>query len=337
MRLVGPLTRKNPPSFMAADEHIHVTRRQIEILLASITAEESGDGIYVKAGADKGTDRATVYQTLKRLERVLGVTLVDKSISGTPILTPEARSIGTFAIELLAAFDSFEGHVRTPISEGTVRVGCYPAHVIQIVANAMDRSVGPPYLQLSVIGDESRPHLGAGLLNEVRAGAIDLAIAPRQPFDHDEFRFTELYEWHLVACSPYAENLEGHVNLSKLALEGVVTSPRGHSSRDLLEGASVVSGIPIHVSAESTNVPVLLELGRIRQGIPIVPCDTLRYDAPRSVVIDGNRQVIKGTYGAWTRVTSRSTEYSTYSRLASERLLESSRHLRENHICMLPA
>lgn len=187
-------------------------------------------------------------------------------------LTRNGEHLLDRARDLLAAATSL--HDAPNGADGPLRLACYPAHIRRFVARLM-ATTGLD-LDVSESDDVLRAEGGSGMFNQLARRATDVVVAPRAR-DRAGIESVDVYSWRLVAVfyGREFESREGQLDLAELEGRPLLLSPRGHSSRMLLDGAMTRAQVEMTVAFESSISEALLSLAEAGVGVAILPSDSV--------------------------------------------------------------
>lgn len=245
--------------------------------LAYFTAVATS-GSYVLAAERLHVSQPALWRKVKSLQGELGVPLFERSgnrvvlTSAGTLLLAEAQRVLTANEQLCeVAADLSQG--RT----GLVRFGCFPVHIRYLLAPVIGKFLGEhPAIRMEFTGlaDSRRAEVARRLYEDLRLGALDLAMAPGPRNDFDGFK---AYRADIVAVLPEEHPDHGNPEVELGALRGypLLTAPLGYFSRVEVERGAAKCGFSPHVLVESSSPLSLLALGRGGVGIPIVARDNI--------------------------------------------------------------
>jgi DNA-binding transcriptional LysR family regulator len=261
--------------------------RQLSALLA--VAEH---GTFSAAAKALYTVQSNVSTHIARLERELGVTLVDRSRG---LVTEEGAIVVARARRILNEIDAMRADVLSMGEEvaGDVRLG---------VISSTARWLVPPLLSAirerhrrirPIVVEASTTSLAPQLLN----GQLDMAVL-NLPTDEPELSTEVLFEEDLVLVVPEQHVLAEHerITLTMLADHPLLLAPPGTALRDDVEAASSAAGVKLQALAEIDGVRLMASLAFAAAGPALLPATGVPIDRPgpwRRVVVDGipRRQV----------------------------------------------
>jgi DNA-binding transcriptional LysR family regulator len=177
--------------------------------------------------------QGAVSEQVRKLERELGVRLLDRSSSSVTltdagaVLLPEARRVLHQAEVARLAVRNARNHATARL-----RVGYVPASLPAIVPRALQRlATAMPLLETSL-----EPRCGLELIDAVREGWLDAAVVS-VPAPTAGLRETSLGQQRVVAAVPKAHNLamRPEIRLEHVAPERIVVVPRD-ADRPLCDG-----------------------------------------------------------------------------------------------------
>ncbi|HLG68196.1 MAG TPA: LysR substrate-binding domain-containing protein [Acidimicrobiales bacterium] len=202
-------------------------------------------GSFSAAAVAMGTVQSNVSSHVAKLERELGVALVDRS-SGK--LTEEGELVAARARRMLVELDAMMADVVALRQEvaGTVRVGTIGTTgrwlVPQLASYLRDRH---PHIRLNVSDGTS-----ASLEPQLLSGVLDLAVVTL-PVPNDELSATPLFEEDLMLVVPAGHPLAGEAEHSVVAPAAPVEGPLAElSPRRGVGSRRVVAPLPLSTLSE---------------------------------------------------------------------------------------
>ncbi|MFD5462955.1 LysR family transcriptional regulator [Kitasatospora sp. NPDC127059] len=234
-------------------------------------------------------------QAIQRLERGLGVLLLERTGRGVR-LTAAGVAFAADARRLLEAQEAAVARARriSRGAEGTVRVGYVSSlghwHLPQLLAVAARELPG---LRLEV-----RQRASAELAEQVRQGAMDLALVRLPVPDLAGLRVREAAQEHTVLAVPSGHPLAGagSVPLVRLREEEFVTAaqPAMPRIRALIEDACREAGFELRVRAQAEDLTGMLGYTAAGVCVCFVPerLATLGHPRIRFVAIEGGERLV---------------------------------------------
>jgi DNA-binding transcriptional LysR family regulator len=223
----------------------------------------SSAATFAEAAALLGVTTSALSQGLAELERRLGVDLFER-VGRRQVLRPEAAEVVAYAHRVVAdtrdlarwAADARAG------TTGRLRVGMIDAAAVahfpaQLRAFRRDQ----PDVELRLVVAPS-----GELLDQLRIGALDLAVVVEPPAVSSTLELVGLLEEPLVVVAP-----EGREAGSAAEWGPWVLFPRGSHTRSLIEAELRAAGAPVEVVAESHQPEVLREMARLGVGWTVLP------------------------------------------------------------------
>jgi DNA-binding transcriptional LysR family regulator len=256
--------------------------RQLNALLA---VDEHGG---FSAAADAlHTVQSNVSAHVARLERELGVTLVDRQAGK---LTQEGAVVANRAQRIRYELDGLVADLAALRDEivGTVRLGVIGSTarwlVPRLLAAVRDRHRG---IRLVVVDATS-----ASLEPRLLSGSLDLAVV-NLPVPGRDLASEELFGEDLVLVVPASHHLahRRHVDFADLASVGLIMPPTGTAFRGELDAAAAAAGLLLHPLAEVDGVRLIASLAIEGHGPAIVPATAILGSQDRQgwevLVVDG--------------------------------------------------
>ncbi|MGW6934300.1 LysR family transcriptional regulator [Lentzea sp. NPDC054927] len=269
--------------------------RQLEYFLA--VADECH---FTRAARRMHVSQSGLSASIRALEVELGAPLflrttrqVELTQAGRALL-PEARRALSSVESARDAVAAVQGLLRGTLSVGSLQC----LHVVHLPAVLARFHEIHPGVEIRM-----RQSGNAELVEEVRAGRLDLAFVTRQPKIADDLRVSTLAsEPLMLACavgSPFADR--DFVGLEELAGQAFVDFNPDWGTRDDVDRMLAAAGVERHVAVEVNDVHSLLDFVGFGLGVALVPQSfvvktnracfvSLRGDLPvaETVVVTGN-------------------------------------------------
>ncbi|WP_414675335.1 LysR family transcriptional regulator [Lentzea sp.] len=273
--------------------------RQLQHFLA--VAEECH---FTKAAKRLHVAQSGLSASIRALEVELGTPLflrttrqVELTQAGRALL-PEARRALSSVESARDAVAAVRGLLRGTLSVGSLQC----LHVVHLPAVLARFHEAHPGVELRM-----RQSGNAELVEDVRAGRLDLAFVTRQPRIADDLRVSTVASEPLVlACapgSPFAAR--GSVGLDELRGQSFVDFNPDWGTRDEADRALAAAGVERRVAVEVNDVHSLLDFVAFGLGVALVPQSfSLKTDRAHFVGLRGEVPVAEtvvvtgGTVGA---------------------------------------
>lgn len=239
--------------------------RQLEYFLA--VADECH---FTRAARRLHVSQSGLSASIRALEVELGAPLflrttrqVELTQAGRALLPEARRALGSIesARDAVAAV---QGLLRGTLSVGSLQC-LHVVHLPAVLARFHEIHSG--------VEIRMRQSGNAELVEEVRAGRLDLAFVTRQPKIADDLRVSTLASEPLVlACapgSPFATRES--VELVELAGQSFVDFNPDWGTRDEVDRALTAAGVERHVAVEVNDVHSLLDFVGFGLGVALVP------------------------------------------------------------------
>lgn len=236
--------------------------RQLFALLAV-----ADHGTFSAAARSLHTVQSNVSTHVARLERELGVTLVDRANS---VVTEEGRVVVDRARRIRAELDSLTSDVASMHDEvtGSARVGVIGTTARWLVPILFDRlSKEHPQVKLVVVDATT-----SMLLPQLGRGEIDLAVVNLPTQDPDVLE-QPLFDEDRVVIAP-AEHplaLASQLTLAELANHELLLAAVGTVFRSELDAAAAEAGVTLKAKAEVDGLRLVASLAFQGFGAAIVP------------------------------------------------------------------
>lgn len=234
--------------------------------LASLVAVAE-TGTFSAAATRLHTVQSNVSTHVARLERELGVTLVDRAAGR---LTDEGEAVVARARRVQAELEALTADVASLRDEvaGQVAMG---------IIGTTARWLMPPLLTAMA---ERHPKVRimtleantTALLPQLVAGSLDLGVVNLPAID-PEVAVEPIFEEELILVAPRDHPLAGGgpVGMQELARHELLLTPQGTSIRVLLDEAAGAAGVALQAKAELDGLRLIASLCFEGYGAGIVP------------------------------------------------------------------
>jgi LysR family hydrogen peroxide-inducible transcriptional activator len=219
------------------------------------------------AAAALHTVQSNVSTHVARLERELGVTLVDRARGA---LTEEGRAVVDRARRIQAELEALVADVAAVHSEveGSVRAGIIGTTARWLVPRLIEAlSDAYPGIRPVVVDATT-----TSLVPQVLSGQLDLAVVALPVADPD---LTEevLFEEDLMVIAPIDHPLARYdrVTLADLAAHELLLEPHHTSFRDNLDAQAAAAGVTLQARAEVDGMRLLASLAFEGFGAAVLP------------------------------------------------------------------
>ena len=234
-------------------------------LAALVGVAETGS--FSAAARAMHTVQSNVSTHIARLEKELGVTLVDRT---TGSLTPEGQLVVRRARHIQVELDALVSDVAAVRDEvaGQVRVGCIGTVGRWLVPLVLERVTRDhPKIQVVVVDATT-----TSLVPQLLADRLDLAVVNLPVIDPD--LVTEpLFDEDRLVVAPEGHPLaaRARVHLTDLADHELLLEPKGTSFRDELDAEAAAVGITLRPRAEVDGLRLIATLAFQGFGAAIIP------------------------------------------------------------------
>jgi DNA-binding transcriptional LysR family regulator len=127
---------------------------------------------FTRAADRLGRTQSAISMQIKRLEEILGHTVLSRGRGGGITLTPHGRYLLTRAREILALNDEVIATFRVPTISGTVRLGTPDDYALSHIPGVLRRFAEThPAVQVDVLCSSS-----SDLVEKLKAGDLDLTL-----------------------------------------------------------------------------------------------------------------------------------------------------------------
>lgn len=267
--------------------------RQLNALVAVVD-----HGTFSSAAKALHTVQSNVSTHIARLERDLGVTLIDRS---TSTLTEEGQVVVARARRVQAELEAIKLDVTALRDEvsGVVRMGVIGTTGRWLLPRLLDAvSMAHPRVRIQVVDATT-----TSLLPQVVGGSLDGAIV-NLPIDHPDLDVSPLFEEEPMLVAPPDHPLAAYdvVEPQDLGKYPLLLSPQGVAFRDALDDDLKRFGIELTPKAEVDGMRLLESLAADGFGASVLPASAttsagnwkrvpVRGLAPRVVGLVSNRRV----------------------------------------------
>lgn len=259
-------------------------RKQLRALVA--VAEH---GSFSAAARSLDTVQSNVSAHVARLERELGLTLIDRATTGP---THEGQAVLARARRIEQEFEALDSDVASLHDEisGQVRLGAIGTTARWLVPPLLERLADQHPLVRVVVLDATTSSLVLNLLS----GAVDLAVV-NLPVDEAELLVQPLFDEDRVLIVPSGHPLHGRasVRLDELVEHELLLEAPGTAFRVVLDGVAADRGVPLRPKAEFDGMRLLASLAFAGFGAGVVPASA----APSNVGGDWRRVALDGVPG----------------------------------------
>lgn len=239
--------------------------RQLEYFVA--VAEDSH---FTRAAKRLHVAQSGLSASIRSLERELGAPLFLRSTRQVQLTTAgqallvEARRALSATSAAKDAVAAVQGLLRGRLAIGALQclgAVCLPEQLAGFVGRH-----GGLEIRLRHGGS-------ADLIDQVRAGHLDLAFVSRPARHSDDLLVTPLAAEPLMLACPLGHRLAAAdtVELAELHAERFVDFPPGWGTREVVDAALAVAGVDRRVALEVTDVHSLLDFVAFGLGVALVP------------------------------------------------------------------
>ena len=236
-----------------------------------------------------GTVQSNVSAHVARLEKQLGVLLIDRS---TNELTDEGRVVLERARRIEGEFEALDADVASlrDVVSGSVRLGAIGTTARWLVAPLLD-AVTAQYPEIRVIVLDATT---TSLVPNLASGAVDLAIV-NLPIEQTDLLVEPLFDEDRILIVPDGHPLADHdsVTLSELSRHELLLEARGTAFRDVLDQAATAEGVVLRPKAELDGMRLLASLVFAGFGAGVVPASAI----PPNVEATWRRIPVEGVPG----------------------------------------
>ncbi len=240
--------------------------KQLQTLVAI-----ADQGSFSAAAKHLGTVQSNVSAHIARLEKHLGVALVDRA-SGA--LTPEGDVVVARARRIMHEIEDIDGEIHSlgGNATGESRIG---------TISTTARWLMPPLLnQMSRLHPDVRITVVEGvtssLLPRVAAGELDGAVV-HLPVSEAGLESVQLFAEDLLLLAHRKHPIARHttITLEELAEHPILLAPLGTAHRRIVDRAAAAHGVVLKTQAEIDGVRLMTSLAFDGYGAAIVPASAI--------------------------------------------------------------
>jgi LysR family carnitine catabolism transcriptional activator len=252
--------------------------RKLSLFLAVVE-----HGSFTKAAAAAYLSQPGLSKAVAELEQEVGARLFDRVGHGLR-LTASGEALVAPARQVLRDIATAETAVAAVarLEKGSVVVGCLPT----LAADPMAAVIGAfrrehPGVQVNLAAPED----AADLLSMVRNGTVEVAVTETR-LPQAGLVGQHLGPQELVAILPPGSSPpRNRLSLRRLAQFPLVVTPRGTSSRRVLDEALAAAGIELAVAVETAQREAVLPLVLAGAGAALVPTPVAAMAARHDAVV----------------------------------------------------
>lgn len=246
--------------------------RQLNALVAVVD-----HGTFSAAAKALHTVQSNVSTHIARIERDLGVTLIDRS---TGTLTEEGEVVVNRARRVQAELEAIKLDVTALRDEvsGVVRIGMIGTTGRWLLPRLLDTvAAAHPRVRLQVVDATT-----TSLLPQVVAGSLDLAIV-NLPIDHPDLDVNPLFDEEPMIIAPLDHPLAAYdvVEPQDLAKHPLLLNPPGVAFRDALDQDLEAHDVELTPKAEVDGMRLLASLAADGFGAAVLPATAAVATAPQ--------------------------------------------------------
>ena len=228
-------------------------------------------GTFSAAARALYTVQSNVSSHIARLEKELGVVLVDRAQGG---LTDDGTRVVERARRILRELDDISADVAPVTGDvtGDVRIGMLGTTARWLLPALLTTlTTTHPHVRAIVSEGSTSVLLPALLAGRFNAAVIHL------PVDDPELTIEPLFAENLVLVTSTGHALAGRreIPLSELADHDLLLPPSGSALRRVLDRAAASVGVQLHAQAEIDGVRLLASLAVDGHGTAIVPATAI--------------------------------------------------------------
>lgn len=218
-----------------------------------------------------GTVQSNVSAHVARLERELGVTLIDRATSAP---TPEGQAVLERARRIEAEFVAIDSDLASlhDVVTGSVRIGAIGT-TARWLAPPLLRELADRHPQVHLVVLDATT---SSLVLNLQSNAVDLAVV-NLPVDGPDLQAEPLFVEDRVLIVPEGHPLHDRdsVSLVELADHELLLETPGTAFRDVLDSAAAEQGVQLRAKAEFDGMRLLASLAFAGFGAGIVPASAI--------------------------------------------------------------
>jgi DNA-binding transcriptional LysR family regulator len=239
--------------------------RQLEYFVA--VAEEAN---FTHAAARLNVAQPGVSAQIRRLERELGQTLLDRSErtvrvteAGAAVL-PHARAALEAVAAVTAVSDELSGLVRGHVTVGMV-TACSSVDLTNLLASFHSQHPG---VQIALTEDNSDVMVAA-----IRSGRLDLALIGLASATPPGIEIRVIADEVLLAAVRHDDALakKSTMNFAELQKHTLISLPKGTGLRSAIDEALAAHGFTANIALEASNLNMVAQLAIRGMGIALLP------------------------------------------------------------------
>jgi LysR family hydrogen peroxide-inducible transcriptional activator len=234
-----------------------------------------------KAADASFVSQPTLSMQLKKLERELGVELVERS-SRQVMLTEAGRQVVERAKVILGEVANIRGIAQqaSDPESGTLRVGLFPTLAPYFLPHVVPQVHARfPKLELLLVEEKTEV-----LHRRLRDGRLDAALMA-EPVHDDSLHAEPLFEEDFLLAVPADHRLaaeDGPVDASVLSEEPVLLLEEGHCLRDQALAVCQLAGAAERSGFRATSLETLRQMVAAGVGVTLLPQLAVQPPVPRS-------------------------------------------------------
>ena len=261
--------------------------KQLQSLLAI-----ADHGTFSAAAKHLGTVQSNVSAHIGRLERELGVTLVDRARG---VLTEEGEMVAVRARRIIHELEDIDAdmHSLGDRAAGDSRIGTIGTTARWLMPRLLTTLAREhPGVRMTVSEGAT-----SSLVPLLDSGGIDAAIL-HLPVPDGDYEVRELFAESLLLLCAGSHPLAGReeIGIQELAAHPLLLAPRGTAQRRILDRAAASNGVALRAQAEIDGVRLMTSLAFEGFGAAIVPASAvpgwLKGDFVRITVPELPRRVV---------------------------------------------
>jgi DNA-binding transcriptional LysR family regulator len=237
-------------------------------------------GSFTGAAEAERVAQPAVSKQIQRLERELGVALLDRGSRGTT-LTADGEVVARATDRVLGILDDLQAELadRAVLTRGRLRL-CATETVMEYLLPAALAALHRRYPGLEVSAEMLGTDDAVALLLDRQ---VEVAIVTL-PLSHPELDVTPLYSEDIVLLVPVGDPLAGRtsVALHELAERELLLSMPGHGLRAVIDAACRRAGFATRPTLELRSQEALIRL--VEQGAGLTFAPKLCVQRPRPAV-----------------------------------------------------
>ena len=248
-----------------------LSTRQLRAVVAVARYEN-----FLAAAVALGASQPAVSRAVKQAEAQLGVALFERTTRRVR-LTPAGRAFAPTAERLLADLDA---GVRDLAASADARPRLYVASLISLTYDAIPAACAAFWAERPDVEIVLRQRLQAHILNDLRAGLVDVGVCNREVAG-DDVEAIPIGRESFLVMTPPDHRLAGRPDaaVADLAGERLISIAHASNLRGLIDRAAEEAGVALDHAITLDHITLLDRFVRRGLGVAVVPASMRRAGA----------------------------------------------------------